>query len=29
MGAVRQAVYNNPILNTEENFELIADYRTR
>ena len=29
MGAVRQAVYNNPVLNTEENFELIADYRTR
>lgn len=29
MGAVRQAVYNNPVLNTEENFELISDYRTR
>ena len=29
MDAVRQAVYNNPVLNTEQNFNLIADYRTR
>ena len=29
MDAVRQAVYNNPALNTEQNFNLIADYRTR
>ncbi len=29
MDAVRQAVYNNPSLNTEQNFNLIADYRTR
>ena len=29
MEAVCQAVYNNPVLNKEENFELIADYRTR
>ena len=29
MDAVRQAIYNDPILNREENFELIADYRTR
>ena len=29
MGAVRQAIYSNPILNTEENFEFITDYRTR
>ena len=29
MEAVRQAIYNNSILNKEENFELIADYRTR
>ena len=29
MDAVRQAIYNNPILNKEENFKLIVDYRTR
>ena len=29
MEAVRQAIYNDPILNTEKNFNLIADYRTR
>ena len=29
MGAVRQAIYNNPVLSTEENFDFIADYRTK
>lgn len=27
--AVRQAIHNDPILSTEENFNLISDYRTR
>ena len=29
MEAVRQAIYNDPVLTTEENFNLVADYRTR
>ena len=29
MGAVRQAIYNNPVLSAEENFDFIADYRTK
>ncbi len=29
MDAVCQAVYNDPVLSKEENFNLIADYRTR
>ena len=29
MEAVRQAIYNNPVLSTEGNFEFIADYRTK